>query len=124
MWVEEILCWVLENSNLHRWGVHVEVKLTLKLYFDQELIGQSILRFSSYVAPSVTSGPVCNFLVQVLLGLASAINFGSMSSRARDHISFETGFLSVTSYDSHPYGGSIVACLHVGRKPCHVTTGK
>jgi hypothetical protein len=37
-------------------------------------------------APFLMRGRVCNLLVQLLLGLASAVTLGSKSSRAHDHI--------------------------------------
>jgi hypothetical protein len=52
---------------------------------DQLLTTVGRLR-SSYRAPSLTIGWVCNFLVQMLLRIASAVTLDSKSRRIRDNI--------------------------------------
>jgi hypothetical protein len=101
------------------------------------------LWISWYVAPSLTKGLVCDLLVQLLLCLARAVTLGSKSRRTYDHILLPhlrlpkpggprpriyspqeqgvpdippaLGSLSVASYDSQGYGGSILTRLHTGR---------
>jgi hypothetical protein len=61
-----------------------------------------LLRCSSCGEPSLMIGRVCNSLVQVLLGLASAVIPGP-KSRSRDHIllsHLRLSYLSVASYES------------------------
>jgi hypothetical protein len=102
------------------------------------------MRFSNFVAPSLTRGRVCNLLVQLLLGLARAVTLGTKSRRTNDHILLShlrlpqpegpdpriyipqeqggpvippgTGFPFVTSYDSQGSGGGILTRLHMGPK--------
>jgi hypothetical protein len=62
-------------------------------------------------------GRVLNFLVEVLLSLASAVTFWSKSRRTRDHIllsDFRLGSLFVASYNSHCYEESILTHKHKG----------
>jgi hypothetical protein len=66
--------------------------LSLRGYYLQHL------RFLLYWTPNLTRGRVCNLLVQVLLGIAGAVNLGSSP------IELETISLSVASYSSHGYG--------------------
>jgi hypothetical protein len=64
---------------------------------------------------SLTRGRVCNLLLPVLLGLASAVTLGSKSHRTRDHMllsHLSLGSLSVASYYSYGHGGGIISCLH------------
>jgi hypothetical protein len=59
----------------------------------------------------------CEDLVQVVLGLASAVTLGSKSRWAGDHIflsNFRLSSLFVASYNSQVYGGSILAHLQTG----------
>jgi hypothetical protein len=72
---------------------------------------------SSCGVPPLTRGWVCNLLVQVLLGLATAVPFGSKSHRTCDrllwsHLRLDSLF--VASYDLQDYNGSILLCLHTG----------
>jgi hypothetical protein len=65
-------------------------------------------------APSLTTGRVSNLLVHLLLGLPSAVTLGSKFHRTRDHITLShlrLGSLSVASYASQGYGGSILPYL-------------
>jgi hypothetical protein len=94
--------------------------------------------------PSLTSGWVCNLLVQLLLGLARAVTLVSKSRRTHDHILLShlrlsqlggpgpriyipqeqggpviplgTGFHFVDSSDSQGYGGGILTLLHTGNE--------
>jgi hypothetical protein len=98
------------------------------------------LRVSWCGAPSLTRGWVCNLLVQLLLGLATAVTLGSKSHRTNGHILLShlrlsqlvrsspriyippeqggpviplgTGFPFVASYNSLGYGGGILNRLH------------
>jgi hypothetical protein len=58
--------------------------------YDQILITVGYLWFSSYGAPSLTGGRVCNLLVQLLLGLASAVAPGTKSRRTRNWVPLST----------------------------------
>jgi hypothetical protein len=68
-----------------------------KLSYDQWLVGQSVLisghhlRIMTYFSffPKKLSSDICNLLVQVLLGLASAVALGSKSHNTWDHFSFQ-----------------------------------
>jgi hypothetical protein len=66
-------------------------------------------------APSLRRGRVCNLLLQVVLGLASAVSLGSKSSRTRHRIllfHLRMGPLSVASYESQGYDGGTLTGLH------------
>jgi hypothetical protein len=59
-----------------------------------------------YGTPSLMKGRVCNLLVQVLLGLASAVTLACKSRRTRDHIllfHLRLGSLFVASHDLQGY---------------------
>jgi hypothetical protein len=133
----------------------------VKLIYDRRSVGQSVLVSGSHlepmtrflfsvwrlrvpwcVAPSLTSGWVCNLLVQLFLVLARAVTLGSKSRRTHDHILLShlrltqpggpdpciyipqeqggpvitrgTGFPFVASYDSQGCGGGILTRLHTG----------
>jgi hypothetical protein len=77
----------------------------LKLIYDRQSVGQSLLVSGSHLgpmtrflfsvwrlwvswcgAPSFTRGWVCNLLLQLLLGLPKAVTLGSKSRRTHDHI--------------------------------------
>jgi hypothetical protein len=78
------------------------------------------LRSSSCGVPSLRRGPLCNLLVQLLLGLASAVTLGSKSHTTRDQTllsRFMLGSLSVASYVTQGYGGGILSRLHTGVWP-------
>jgi hypothetical protein len=79
--------------------------MKLKLIYDWRSVGQPVLVPGSHLVPmtrflfsvwqlrnswcqtsSLTRGWVCNFLVQLLLGLARAVTLGSKSRRTHDHI--------------------------------------
>jgi hypothetical protein len=83
----------------------VKLKLKLKLIYYRQSVGQSVLVPEShlgpmtrfllsvwrlqvcwYGAPSLTRGWVCNFLVQLLPGLARALTLGSKSRRTHGYI--------------------------------------
>jgi hypothetical protein len=53
---------------------------------DQAFIIFGHFRFTNCGAPYLTREGVCNLLVQLLLGLASAVTLESKSRRTRDHI--------------------------------------
>jgi hypothetical protein len=56
----------------------------------------------------MTRGRVCNLLVQMILGLTSAVTLVSKSRRSCDHIllsHLRLGSLSVASSDSQGHGG-------------------
>jgi hypothetical protein len=100
-------------------------------------------RVSWFVAPSLTRVWICNFLVQLLLGLVRAVTHGAESRRTHYHIllshfrlhqpggqvpvfisprnrvaqlySRALDSLFVASYDSQGYGGGILTRLHLGR---------
>jgi hypothetical protein len=83
------------------------------------------LRFSSCVAPSLTRGRVCNLLVQLLLGLASAVTLGSKSHRTSDHTLLSLlglDSLFVAFYDLQGYGGGMLVSLHTGATALHGET--
>jgi hypothetical protein len=66
-------------------------------------------------------GWVCSLLVQVLLGLASAVTPGQKSHRTRDYTSLSDLRLSslfVASYDLQRYGGSILNRIHTRWLKC------
>jgi hypothetical protein len=87
--------------------VHI-AKLKLKLIYDRQSVGQSVLvsgahlgpmtfffllgisfrqlRLCYFVAPSLTRGQVCNLLVQLFLGLARAVTIGSKYLKTLGHI--------------------------------------
>jgi hypothetical protein len=84
------------------WTTHVMVEVEVKLNYDRQSVGQSILVSSSHLkpmtrllfsvwqlqvsccgAPSLTRGWVCNLLIQLLLGLARAITLGFKSLRTQ-----------------------------------------
>jgi hypothetical protein len=110
------------SSGLHAGPHH----LNLKLLCDRRSVDLSALvsgnrfrtlRLSSWEAPSLTRGRVCNLFVQLLLALASAVTLGSKSRRTRDHISlshWRLGSLSVACYDSQDYGGGILTRVYMG----------
>jgi hypothetical protein len=80
-------------------------------------------RFSYCGAPSVMRGRVSNLLVQLPLGLASSVTLGSKSHKTHGLISLSHLRLSsffVTSYDSHDYGGGVLAHLLTTR-PSYIT---
>jgi hypothetical protein len=56
-----------------------------QFYFLLEIFFRHLL-VCYFVAPSLTRGRVCNLLVQLLLGLASAVTLGSKSRRTHGHI--------------------------------------
>jgi hypothetical protein len=69
------------------------------------------MRISSCGAPSLTTVPVCNVSLQLLLALASAVTLGSKYHRTRHHIllcHLKLGSLSVASYGSQGYGGGVI----------------
>jgi hypothetical protein len=100
------------------------------------------LRLSYYEAPSLTEGLVCNLLVQLLLGFASAFTLRPESHRTRDHNILShlrlpqpvgpgppicvpreegaqlypraLGSLFIASYDPQGYGGLIQTRLDTG----------
>jgi hypothetical protein len=86
-----------------------------KFFFRFMVIIFRYLRFSYCEEPSLTRRRVCNLVVQLLVGLCSAVTLGSKSPRTRDHIllsHLRPGSLSVASDDSHGYAGDILALLH------------
>jgi hypothetical protein len=82
--------------------------------YDKIFISASQLRDCLCGAPSLTRGRVC--CLQLLLGLASTVIFGSDSRRTRGHIllSQTRDSLFVASYDSQGHGGGIRPRLHTG----------
>jgi hypothetical protein len=131
----------------------------LKLNYDLQFIDQSVSVSGSHLepltrffvfcltiagfllwAPSLTRGRVCNFLVQLLLGLARAVTLGTKSRRtqtifycliwnspnlegqvpvfisSRNRVAQlyprALGSLFVASHDSQGYGGGILTHLH------------
>jgi hypothetical protein len=84
---------------------------------DQILITVGHLWGSSCGDPSLTTGRVCNLLVQLLLCLARAVTLGSKNIRTRDHIllsHFGPGSIYVASYISQSNCGGILPHLHTG----------
>jgi hypothetical protein len=100
---------MLPLGELH--GKHAVKKLKLKLIYDRQLVGQSVLvsgshlgpatdfsfslkfpsdswRVCYFVAPSLTRGRVCNFVIycKLLLDLARAVTLKSKSCRTHGHI--------------------------------------
>jgi hypothetical protein len=69
-----------------------------------------------YGKPSLTRGRICNLIVQVLLGLASAVTLRSNSRGTSEHILLSYLRLCspfVASYDSQGYSGGILTSLHM-----------
>jgi hypothetical protein len=67
--------------------------------------------FTCYAEPFLTRERVCNLLIQF------AVTLRSKSRRTHDHILLShlrlLGSISVASYDSQGYSGSILTCLHM-----------
>jgi hypothetical protein len=57
----------------HPSGTRDQIFFLLEFSFRQ-------LRLCYFVAPSLTTGRVCNLLVQLLLGLAKALKYGLVNS--------------------------------------------
>jgi hypothetical protein len=104
-WTES---WLIVLSSCSLWEAQKwdGVKLKLKLIYDRQSAGQSVLvsgahlepmtsfSFSLkfpldscyFVAPFLMGGWICKLLVQLLLGLARAVTLGSKSRRTHGHI--------------------------------------
>jgi hypothetical protein len=83
------------------------------------------MQFSSFGTPSQTRGQVCNFAIQLLLGLATSVTLRSKSHRTRDCILLPhlgPGSLSVAPYDSKSYGGIILTLLYTVESNVVLTT--
>jgi hypothetical protein len=116
-------------------GTHDQFFFLLEIFFRQ-------LQVCYFVAPSLTTGRVCNLLYNCFWALPQQSDLGSKSLRTHDHILLShlrlpqpgepgpriyipqeqggpfiplgTGFPFVTSYDSHGSSGGILTCLHMG----------
>jgi hypothetical protein len=114
----------------HPSGAGDQFFFLLEIFFRQ-------LRVCYFVAPSLTRGRVCNLLLLLFLGSAVPLSifycpnswdspnlegqvpvFISPRNRVGHIYPRALGSLSVASYDSQGYGGSILSCLHTGVRKC------